>query len=583
MTGSTAAGAALLAACGGGGSDNGNGGDSSGLVTRPEDTSSRAKQGGVWPHLLASDVQTLDPNNTTSGSAHAPYGYSRLFLYTPATYPDLPTGAVDPDSAEGAEISPDGLRVTVKLRPNLKLDPRAPTNGRNLNAQDVKWSWDAFSATNSSRGELLNSLSPTAAYESMQVTDDRTVSFKLAFPVASVLWQLAFQRYMWLMPAEADGRFDPKVEMRGNGPWRLLKWEPSVGFNYERNESWHFKQGQPYMNNLNISIVSEYAQRRAQLAAGNLWTLHGTPGSDVRAEDVVSIKNEQPKLNLYPTEFPVTRRTLIGFSYLPNSPFHDVRLRRAVSMLLDRDAWIDAFYNVSGYEKAGLPVDARWDSHYMAGEPPFWTDPEPKDSKLGEGANYFKLNVEEATKLVRAAGFAGKVTVPGFFNAANNETQVQSLQGMLNESGLFDVSIQSFPTAEWNLKFHHAEGKHEGIAFTQSTGQSGDIDAHISVRYNVGNGTRVMLPEVFPWYRKTQDLIIAQRRELDDKKRATQLDDLQKEMALQMPTVPWPGAATGFTLAWPHLANFGIFIPRSAQTPMTETWTRYWYDESKRV
>ena len=60
------------------------------------------------------------------------------------------------------------------------------------------------------------------------------------------------------------------------------------------------------------------------------------------------------------------------------------------------------------------------------------------------------------------------------------------------------------------------------------------------------------------------------------------LEDLQKEMALQMPTVPHPGAS-GFTLAWPHLANFGVFTPRSAQTPVIETWPRYWYDESKKA
>ena len=72
-------------------------------------------------------------------------------------------------------------------------------------------------------------------------------------------------------------------------------------------------------------------------------------------------------------------------------------------MLIDRDPWIDAFYNVSNFEAEGLPVDARWDSHYMAGEPPFWID--PKGDGLGEGAAYFKYNPEEAIKMIEAAGF----------------------------------------------------------------------------------------------------------------------------------------------------------------------------------
>jgi ABC-type transport system substrate-binding protein len=580
-TGAASVGAALLAACGSdGGSGDAQGGSS--LITKAEDSTKRAKRGGLWQNYVTADVQTLDPNRTTSGSALAPQGYSRLFLYRPAIYPDLPTGAVDPDSAESAEISPDGLQVTVKLKPDLKLDPRPPTSGRNLNAEDVRWSWNAFAATNSSRGELVNSLSPSAPYQSIQVVDNRTVAFKLAYPVAAVLWQLAFQRYMWLMPSEAEGKYDARSEMRGNGPWRLLKWEPSQGYTFERNDSWHVNREQPYLNGMDTRIISEYSARRAQLTSGNLWTLGGgLGGGDIRAEDVLAVKSEQPKIGLYPTEFPVTRRALIGFSYLPNSPFHDVRVRRAISMVIDRDPWIDAFYNVSGFEKAGLPVNARWDSHYMAGEPPFWID--PKGKGLGEGAANFQLNVAEARKLMQAAGYTSKLKVPGFFQAGRSERETQALQAMLNESNLFDVSLESFPVQEWNLKFHLAEGKHEGIAFNQSTGQSGDIDAHISVRYNVGNGQRVMLPEVFPWYKKTQDLIIAQRKELDEKKRTVLLEDLQKELALQMPTVPHPGAASGFTLAWPHLGNFGIFVPRSAQTPMIEVWPRYWYDESKKA
>src|SRR5262245_43572230 len=134
-TGAGAAGAAFLAACGGGGSDDNKGPvkDPQHLLAKIEDTSKSAKPGGVWPSALNADLPTLDPNQTTSGSALAPYGYSRLFLYRPAPYPELPKGEVDPDVAESSEQSPDGLTVTVKLRGDVKLDPRPPTSSRLLN------------------------------------------------------------------------------------------------------------------------------------------------------------------------------------------------------------------------------------------------------------------------------------------------------------------------------------------------------------------------------------------------------------------------------------------------------------------
>ena len=142
-SGATALGGAFLAACGGDDDDGGggSGGDSSGLLAKTEDTTSSAKPGGtlVFP-LPSENFLNMDPYGVTIGSAHAPWGYSRLVMYRPAKYPNTPQGEVDPDGAQSWEMSPDGLRFTFKLRPNLKLDPRPPTSGRLLTAQDVVYS-----------------------------------------------------------------------------------------------------------------------------------------------------------------------------------------------------------------------------------------------------------------------------------------------------------------------------------------------------------------------------------------------------------------------------------------------------------
>jgi ABC-type transport system substrate-binding protein len=586
-TGATAAAAAFLAACGGSDNGGGNGGpkDSSGLLTKIEDTTKQAKVGGTLAIAINSDLQSLDPNFTTSGSANAPFVYSRLFMYKPGRSPGGAQGDVLPDAAESAEIAPDGLTVTMKLRRNVKFDERAPTNGKTMTAEDVKFSWDRFATNNSSRGELVYSqAAQNAPVESLEVLDPYTVRFKFKTPVANSLSLFAFQRYMWIMPTEAESQFDARQDSRGSSAWKMVNWTPSVGFTYERNANWHLTP--PFLEKIDQKIIAEYAARRAQLVAGNLWTVGGSsPGlgpGGIRSEDVVGTKREQPKLAMYQDAFPEARRNVIGFSYLPDSPFHDVRIRRAVSMLIDRDSWIDAFYNVSNFESEGLPVDARWDSHYMAGEPPFWTD--PKGTGLGEGAAFFKFNPDEAVKLIKATGISTPIKLPGAYSAAYQiDNQVQALVGMLTEARMFEINVTSVENQQYNQLYHHAQGKHEGLVLGHSMCQSGDINNHISCRYAVGSGTRVLLPEVFPWYQKAQDMMVAQRSELDDKKRLTILNDLQKELALQMPSVPWPGAASGFSLAWPHLANYGLLNPRSVITAPSETWPALWYDESKRV
>jgi ABC-type transport system substrate-binding protein len=104
------------------------------------------------------------------------------------------------------------------------------------------------------------------------------------------------------------------------------------------------------------------------------------------------------------------------------------------------------------------------------------------------------------------------------------------------------------------------------------------------VRFNVkANPPQCLFRTVHPWYTRIQSLIEAQRVELDEEKRKSILDDLQKEMALQMPAVPWPGIASGFSLAWPQMSNFGTYTAKSSITAPSETWPGLWLDESKRV
>ena len=68
----------------------------------------------------------------------------------------------------------------------------------------------------------------------------------------------------------------------------------------------------------------------------------------------------------------------IRFGYLPGSPFRDERVRKAASMVLDRDLFVGTFGNVDKFEKAGLTVPQRWNSAIYSGES-FWLD--PKDDK----------------------------------------------------------------------------------------------------------------------------------------------------------------------------------------------------------
>ncbi len=548
--------------------------DRSGLLTQVEDSTKKAQVGGIWPHYETEKLTGISPLGAAQNSGLGAYVYSRLLRNKAFISPEAIEAGVEPDLATSWEVSND--RVVFKLRPNVKFDSRPPTSGRNLDIEDVKWSWNLWSSISPSRGEILNSVSPNSPITGMETPDAQTVVFKMAFPMAAVELRFAYQRYLYVLPVDAESKFDAKVDARGSGPFTLTKNTPSVGYEFRRNPSWHIS-GLPYLEGINTTFINDYAQRVAQLKAGNLWA------SDVRQEDVISVKREQPKLAMYAQPFPPSRPDNIGFSQLPGSPFLDVRVRRAMSMMVDREAWIDVFYNVAAFRKEGLPVESRWHSHFGAGEAPFWHNPQGKE--LGEGAQYFQLNVAEAVKMIKAAGHE-KITAPMQFEAPVGERFAQVFAGMFNDSGVFNISLTPLTSADHTRIIHTGKGQFEGLGSRFAPGAGGDIDQYLSTRFNVPAADFNMFKEPIP---KIQPLVEAQRKELDAKKRLDILFQLEKEMALQMPTLPHAGIANGFDIAWPHLANFNAFSTNSpganiaGQTAAADVWIHYWYDKSKQV
>jgi ABC-type transport system substrate-binding protein len=500
-----------------------------------------------------------------------------MFQWAPGVNENPVGGAIVPDASESFEVSPDGLTITFKLRQDMKFDPRPPTNGRAVTTQDVEFSWNRLVNNGLTRFDYANELSPAGPIKDIRAVDDTTVVCEMAFPIANMVSRFAFHRFLSILPSEADGGFDSQNDQRGSGPWRLQEWEPSVGYTYVRNPEWHMRPGQPFFETLEMPIITEIAQLRAQLQAGAIWNVV-TGANGIPATDVLDAKQETPALGLYDDGYPWGGPNHLSFGFAAGNPFQDERVRRAMSMVIDRELWIGGNYNVDLFESAGLPMETRWNTHYSADDAAYWLD--PQGSELGEGAAYFQFNVEEATKLMRAAGHDSALAMPGQMSG-NGNNQIASLHGMLQESGLFDISLVSLSSADYAATVWNSTGNFEGIAMAQNMGVRGDIDQYLSTRWSPGgaSGTQSMFPEVYSWYQKAQDLITAQRQELDEEKRLGIIAEVQKELALQMPTVPYPGAANGFSVAWPRLANYGVF--RAVYDFEAIFWTRYWHDESK--
>jgi peptide/nickel transport system substrate-binding protein len=269
------------------------------------------------------------------------------------------------------------------------------------------------------------------------------------------------------------------------------------------------------------------------------------------------------------------------------SPFLDQRVRQAMSMAIDRESYIDTFYNVSKFKADGLPVETFY--HTAMGYIPGVTlDPRSKD--FGPNAKYYTHDPAEAKKLLSAAGYANGFDYdshwPNFpLFGPTFPNQIAVMESFNSEIGLKPHS----DPIDYNLKYLPdyvtRRGKHEGIVFTLGAVTSADPVDYFVWRYyskagatsgavflDQGSGDGAGDPKV-------DDFIDKAKAETDAKKQGTILADLQRYLAEMQYAVSSPGIATSFSLAWPAVKNYLTFQEDSrAINSFYYTW---WLDDTQ--
>jgi ABC-type transport system substrate-binding protein len=591
------AGALSLAGCG---SDAGDGkepvfSDKSGLLYQPVDTTAQAKPGGTYKHFSNADITHFDPSisdsSQTSGLSAAPF-YPLLIKFKLGKYPQDADGGSEGEFAESWELSPDKSQVTFKVRQGMKWDARAPTNGRQVDAQDAVFTWSKYIQFNPGARSVAYdaNLSPSSAIESLSAPDSRTIVAKLKNPDSSLFALLSTRFYV--MPKESDKDFDPKTTARGHGPFVLEEYVPSSRFVWKKNPDYYLKD-RPFIDRVEVPIVTEQATRLAQFRAGNIY-------SDVLSasqQDIVPTKKSAPELAMLQEGRYSERSTwFFTFGWEEGSPFRDTRMRQAASMLVDREAYVDVIDNRDTFAKDGLEIPYKLNSVIPAGWGDFWLDP-ANEKEFGPNAKYLQFNPTEAKKLMAAAGFANGVEVDfnflstGQFGAVYNRA-AEIYAGMLRDGGLrlrmvplefnnwVDNISQGYRSKEYKA------GVRKGFNGFGMQGERGYPTAAV-LAYNqfnpAGQGYRGNSPDgknVADGDPKLIDLTVKINAEYDVKKQQALVHELIRYATGMSYYVPQPSATKPFSVWWPVLANNGTFT----SYPGTNIWqvrAHWWIDASK--
>jgi ABC-type transport system substrate-binding protein len=546
------------------------------LLSAREDTTAKATKGGIFAAYIAADATNLDPLSSPSFTANVVGGwmYPRLVRFKPG-YRVPAKGDVESYLAESWEI-PEPTRLTMKLRPNAVWEDKAPLNKRAIDAQDVQFSWEKFAAKAGLRKDLAKLPdNPGGPVESITAVDKNTISIKLQSPYAPLLAALAGYRGPVIMPRESEsGGYDPRNETRSGGPWVLADYQRSVKFAFRKNPN-YWDAANVFLDGYDMPIVSDYATGLAQFRAKTIWAFA------VRQEDILATKRDIPDLSVDVGGLAKGSQFIV-MGKQPGSPFLDPRVRQAVSMLLDRDAWIDAFYNTSEFQKAGYPTDVRWSSHISSGFEGHWVD--PRTAAMGEGGKYFKKNVAEAKKLLEAAGYPNGIETDFAWIATSEygtifPKQAEVTRGMLEESGLFKLKqVNPDYQTEYLPKYFYNQTNFKGM-FAHPAGFT-DVDQFMFAWYH-STGSRQEVNPVGSPDLKLDGLVTRQRQELDAARRTDVIKEIQQYMATQMHVVPIGGQSPPISLAWPWIGNAGVFRPWEENSSRDSTETKLWFDRSK--
>ena len=544
--------------------------DASGLLGEKKDSAAEAVPGGTWLSYREEDVISLNPLVNTQGAAQSEliWGYSMLVKHSFGVGEMIGPESIVGDAAESWEISPDAMQITLKLRPNLKLDPRPPTSGRNVTVEDIKFSCDTAEKSSPYAPSLFNSASPAGPIKSVETTDASTVVMKMAFPYAPILEILGHQQHPVVVPVEADGRFNASAEMRGSGPYILSNYQQSSRFEYERNPG-YYVSNRPFFDKVFKPILTDYAAGLAQFETKAIWDFL------VKPADILRVKNDHPEMVMLvePRPSGYISQKIYNISKQPTSIFADVRVRRALSMTIDRDLYIDAMNDVEGYRRVGLPLETAWNGH-LAAYFPSWIDPR-NEKELGEGAKWFRHDNDEAKKLLDAAGVTGKVTFPwGYYTDRGTEhTKINEIvANMAVDSGLFEVKLEPLPYAStWRDVCQGSNGDgFSGLCYNSADGFN--EDAYL-VNIYTPEGKFATASKPTP---VLTDMVLQSRTELDPERRSEIIKDIQRRAAMEMHYLPIPGRILEFTLRWPWLRNHGVF-ERGGLT--ARDFTEVWHDE----
>ncbi len=266
----------------------------------------------------------MDPSVT---DLRAP-GYFNLYMFHDALLKPMPDGMYTPCLAESWTISPDYKVYEFKLRKGVKFH-----NGDEMTAEDVVFTFNRYRGGNvkliKSKLDRVEAVNPYLV----------RVTFKEPFVDFIDYLVPGFSTIAWIVPKkyiEKVGDAEYLKHPIGCGPYKFVEYKPGVKVVAEAFDD--FWRKKPNVKRMEWIITKEKATRFAMVNKGEVDL--ATLMSGVFYEKV---KNTSGLRVLNPASSS-TWTVIIHSQWDPKSPWSDVRVRKAASLAIDRQALADVHW-----------------------------------------------------------------------------------------------------------------------------------------------------------------------------------------------------------------------------------------------
>ncbi|MBU3749837.1 MAG: ABC transporter substrate-binding protein [Mycobacterium sp.] len=372
---------------------------------------------GMFSFYLGEPQKPLVPGNTTESEG----GKVISAVWTPLVTFDTESRKVTYDGAAESVTSKDNINWTIRLKPGWTFHDGTPVTAQSYvkawnytalstNAQGASYFFSNVAGYDALQGDDQGGKPTSETLAGLRARDPRTIEVTLEKPFAIYPLTLGYSAFNPLPEAfytdpEAFGK-----KPVGNGPFKAdTEWVRGRGITLSRYDG-YVGVDKAQSRGVVLRVYTELSTGYTDVLAGNLDVLQGLPpDAYASAPDIFGERY---------LHRPSPTITSLGFP-LYDKRFADVRVRRALSMAIDRQAITNAIF-------LGTRVPA--DSF----SPP--TVVGYREDACGRWCEY---RPDEAKQLLAEAGFDTSVPVDLWFNAgAAHDGWMTAVGNMFRKIGL---------------------------------------------------------------------------------------------------------------------------------------------------